>query len=107
MIKLNMDKGTVLFDGVTISNTEAAEVRVGGQRWVLGGCAWVVRDGRGVGRSGCLGCVQRGGGVVDMGDGVVIFKGGTITNTKAVRSGHMLHVSCSHAACCPLHVVGC
>ncbi len=30
-----------------------------------------------------LGCAQSGGGVVSMSDGVVTFKGGTITNTKA------------------------
>ncbi len=34
-----------------------------------------------------LGCAQ-GVGVVWMGDGVVTFKGGTITNTAAVSTGH-------------------
>jgi hypothetical protein len=34
-----------------------------------------------------LGCVQDGG-VVSMYDGAVTFNGGTITNTKAVRTGH-------------------
>ena len=34
-----------------------------------------------------LGCAQDGG-VVSMGDGEVTFKGGTITNTKAVRTGN-------------------
>jgi hypothetical protein len=35
-----------------------------------------------------LGCAQ-GGGVVSMGDGLVEFKGGSITNTKAtVRIAH-------------------
>ncbi len=36
-----------------------------------------------------LGCAQSGGGVVWMvNDGEVTFKGGTITNTKAVRTGN-------------------
>jgi hypothetical protein len=34
-----------------------------------------------------LGCAQYGG-VVSMSDGAVTFKGGTITNTTAVRTGH-------------------
>ena len=35
---------------------------------------------------GCLGCAQTSGGVVLMADGDVTFKGGTISNTKAVRA---------------------
>ena len=34
-----------------------------------------------------LGCAQYGGGVVSMRDGAVTFKGGTITNITAVRTG--------------------
>ena len=49
---ISMDKGTVLFDGVAISGTEATDVRVGGQRCVPGRCAWwaVWADGVHMGR---------------------------------------------------------
>ncbi len=33
---IRMDKGAALFDGVAISDSEAQEVRAGGQRWVPG-----------------------------------------------------------------------
>jgi hypothetical protein len=46
------------------------------------------------GRRGCVGCAQNGG-VVRMKDGLVTFKGGTISNTEAVRARH----SCLHKAC--------
>jgi hypothetical protein len=83
-----MDKGAALFDGVAIFGT-GASVRAGGRRWVSG----PMREGGGGGGLGRrrrrvrLGCAQYGG-VVRMIDGAVTFKGGTITNTKAVRTGH-------------------
>jgi hypothetical protein len=73
-----MDKGAALFDGVAISGTEA-QVRMGRQRWVPGPMR--VGGGGGLGRRLC--CAQLGG-VVSMYDGAVTFKGGTITNAKAV-----------------------
>jgi hypothetical protein len=82
---LSMTKGTALFDTVAISGTEAI-VRAG-----RAGCA-VGADvgGRGAtadcnGR-GCAGCAQRCGGVVLMDDGAVTFKGGSISNSTAVRA---------------------
>ncbi len=84
-----MYKGAALFDGVAISGTEAW-VRAGGKRWVLRPMR-VGGGGGGFGRRRRrvrLGCAQGNGGVVSMGYGEVTFKGGTITNTKAVRIGH-------------------
>jgi hypothetical protein len=46
------------------------------------------------GGRGCVGCAQ-GGGVVRMDDGAVTFKGGTISDTKAVRARQLR----SHVAC--------
>jgi hypothetical protein len=46
----------------------------------------------------CAGCAQTGGGVVFMGDGAVTFKGGTISNSKAVRA----RPSRSHVPLCVL-----
>jgi hypothetical protein len=79
----------VLFDGVAISGTKArvrwwAAIRVGAE--ARGRCRGM-RCGRRR-RRVWLGCAQDGG-VVSMGDGVVTFKGGTITNTAAtVSTGH-------------------
>jgi hypothetical protein len=81
-----MDKGAALFDGVAISGTEAQDVRAGAQRWGSGPMR-VGGGGGGLGRRRRrvrLGCAQGGGGVVSMYDGEVTFKGGTITNTKAM-----------------------
>jgi hypothetical protein len=51
---------------------------------------------------GCVGCVQYGGGgVVCMGAGAVKFKGGTISNTKAVS----LRLSRFPFACCLLQML--
>jgi hypothetical protein len=58
---------------------------------------------------GCVGCVQAvGGGVVRMDDGAVTFKGGTISNSGAVRARplrsqvprHALENSCVTLHCC-------
>ncbi len=76
---ITMVKGAALFDGVAISGTEA-QVRAGGQRWVPG----PMRGGGGGGGLGRRLCCAQLGGVVWMRDGAVTFKGGTITNTKAV-----------------------
>ena len=54
------------------------------------------------GRRGCIGCAQNGG-VVRMVDGLVTFKGGTISNTKAVRA----RPSCLHKACRVLQILLC
>ena len=54
------------------------------------------------GGRGCAGCAQRGGGVVDMDDGAVTFKGGTISRTFAVRALRS-HVACRKCSCLTLH----
>ncbi len=81
-----MDKGTALFDAVAITDIEAERVRAGrrgdGARW--SGC-WRTGCGAHCGGHGCVGFAQDGG-VVDMGDGALTFKGGTISSTKAVRA---------------------
>ena len=82
-----MTKGTALFDTVAISGTET-QVRAG-----QGGCA-VRADvgGRGAGPFAigvnCAGCAQFFGlgGVVRMDDGAVTFRGGSISNSTAVRA---------------------
>jgi hypothetical protein len=89
-----MAKGTALFETVAISNTRA-EVRAGwggdaSRADARGGGCRRTGCGADCGGHGCVGCVQednaRGvGGVVSMDDGAVTFKGGTISNTKAVR----------------------
>ena len=85
-----MAKGTALFDAVAISDAEAG-VRAG-RRCEPGPMpAGAGVGGRGArpicGGLGCTGCAQYGnGGVVRMDDGAVTFKGGTISNTKAVRA---------------------
>jgi hypothetical protein len=68
-----MAKGTALFDTVPISGTQA---------WVRAA------------KSECIGC-EHGGGVVRMLDGDIKFKGGTISNTTAVRE----RLSRSHVPC--------
>ncbi len=81
---LLMASGTALFDAVAISNTEA-RVRAG----------WGGDVSRAdCGERGCVGWSQMGGGVVRMRDGAVTFKGGTISNTTAVRALllRLLHV---------------
>ena len=81
---LSMAKGTALFDAVAISGSQA------GVRASRAGCPHGVGvGGRGAradcnGR-GCAGCAQYGGGVVRMVDGAVTFKGGSISNSTAVR----------------------
>jgi hypothetical protein len=80
-----MTKGTALFDTVTISGTRA-DVRAS-----RAGCAHRLLSADGVRRpiairAAAPACAQYGGGVVDMDDGVVTFKGGSISNTKAVRA---------------------
>ncbi len=78
-----MDKGTALFDAVAISGT-AARVRAG----LVRRCAvWAGVGGRGA-TADCdgRGCAQDYGGVVRMGDGAVTFKGGSISNSTAVRA---------------------
>ncbi len=88
---LSMAKGTALFDAVAIFGTEAW-VRSGRMRQCEPGrCALerVLSDevrGPICGGHGCGGCAQDGGGVVRMDDGAVTFKGGTISNTRAVRA---------------------
>jgi hypothetical protein len=81
-----------------------------------GGCR---RTGYGAdcGGRGVSCCAQNGvGGVVRMGDGAVTFKGGTISNTTAVRarllcshvsrvSRRMLQILELRAACCARHCV--
>ncbi len=82
---IRMDKGAALFDGVSISGTEA-QVRAGRVAMRVGADGRG-RCGGGVGRRRRrlrLGCAQGGGGVVSMYDGEVTFKGGSITNSKAV-----------------------
>ncbi len=82
-----MGKGTALFDAVAISNTKA-KVRAG-RRCKSGRCTLGEGVcGRGVrpcGAPGCIGCGQMGGGVVGMLDGAITLKGGTISNSSAVR----------------------
>jgi hypothetical protein len=60
-----------------------------GRRCELGRCARG-RLSADCGLRGCVGCAQKGdggrGGVVRMLDGAVTFKGGTISNTKAVHA---------------------
>jgi hypothetical protein len=68
-----MTKGTALFDAVPISGT----------------LAWVRAASR-----ECVFC-EHGGGVVRMLDGDIKFKGGTISNTTAVRE----RLSRSHVLC--------
>ncbi len=103
---LSMVRGTALFDTVAISDTRA-EVRAGrggdasraDGRW--GGCR---RTGCGAdcGGRGCVGGVQyTSGGVVCMGGGAVLFKGGTISNAKAVS----LRMSPFPFACCLLQML--
>ena len=94
-----MTKGTALFDTVAISGTET-QVRAG-----QGGCA-VGADvgGRGAGPiamgRGCAGCAQDGGGVVDMDDGAVTFKGGSISNSRAVRAPSASRASARRGMVC-------
>jgi hypothetical protein len=94
---LSMAKGAALFDAVVISNTEAERVRLGWRRRT--GC------GADCGRHGCACCAQWGG-VVFMGGGTVMFKGGNISNTKAVRARVCLvctsQVACCNGVCCAL-----
>ncbi len=83
---LEMDKGAALFDAVAISDTRAS-VRAG-RGGVASARGRVSADGaRGpiCGGRGVSGCAQNGG-VVRMDDGAVTFKGGTISNTTAVRA---------------------
>jgi hypothetical protein len=112
---LNMTRGAALFDAVAISDTFAEVCAGRGGDASRADAQWgrVSADGvrgrfaRGHDR---FGCAQNGrGGVVRMGGGVVTFKGGTISNSKAVRA-HQLRwhvprrmVKCScflHSACC-------
>jgi hypothetical protein len=83
---LSMDKGTALFDTVAISGPEA-KARTGLVRRCAVGAGV---GGRGA-RTDCngrgwVGCAQFGGGVVRMDDGAVTFKGGSISNSIAVRA---------------------
>ncbi len=98
---LSIAKGTALFDAVAISGTDAGVRGGAGRRCESGRCA----HGAGVGGRvagpiaasvGCVGCAQTGGGgVVRISDGAVTFKGGTISNSKAVRARPLrLHVLC-------------
>jgi hypothetical protein len=90
-----MAKGNALFDAVAISGT-AAGVRAGrGGDASRAGCAVAVGvGGRGAtadcNTRGCAGCAQggydNGGGVVRMYDGAVTFKGGSISDSTAVRA---------------------
>jgi hypothetical protein len=68
-----MTKGTAVFDTVPISGT----------------LAWLRAA-----RRECVGC-EHGGGVVHMLDGDIKFKGGTISNTTAVRA----RLTRSHVLC--------
>ncbi len=72
-----MAKGTALFDAVAISDTETFNVRY----WQFGAAS----RGRCALGQGFTDAVPGNGGVVRMDDGAVTFKGGTISNTKAVR----------------------
>jgi hypothetical protein len=89
---LSMTRGAALFDAVAISDTFAEVCAGTRQRCESGRCTVgrVSADGvrgrfaRGHDR---FGCAQNGrGGVVRMGSGVVTFRGGTISNSKAVRA---------------------
>jgi hypothetical protein len=83
---LSMVKGTALFDTLAISGTRAT-VRAGlVRRCVVGRVS-----AEGVQRPIATGvaapaCAQESGGVVDMDDGAVTFKGGSIANSTAVRA---------------------
>jgi hypothetical protein len=105
-----MAKGTALFDTVAISDTFAANVRAG----LVRRCEPCrMRVGAGAGGRGVASIAMeraasavQDGGVVSMYDGAVTFKGGTISNTKAVRARPLrLHIPHSHvpnihAFCC-------
>ena len=108
-------KGTALFDTVAIFDTEARNsVREGRAVMSRADARGAGVGGRGADRCGgycCLGYAQDGG-VVRMVDGVVTFKGGTISNTKAVSAcmsrlhvafaSRMSHVANTQAGRCML-----
>ncbi len=102
---LRMKTGTAMFDTVAISDTRAyvragragEAMRVGPMR-CGGGCR---RTGCGADckRCGCVGCAQHGGGVVSMAGGAVTFKGGSISNIRAVCA-HLSRLARHVAICC-------
>jgi hypothetical protein len=110
---ISIRKGTALFDSVLISDSEA-RVRAGRG----GDASRADARGGGVGGRGVrptCGRAQLGnGGVVSMDDGAVTFKGGTISNTRAVRvrrsrsrpssrvtNARALRCIAAHDAACP------
>jgi hypothetical protein len=100
-----MEKGTALFDSVAISDisgsVRARRIRDASRAGRAVGAGFGGRGARAdCNRRGCAGCAQDDGGVVRMDDGAITFKGGSISNTKAVRSPRELRAPHHDTVCC-------